>query len=420
MDAPSSGRANDAHKPFATPHVGEFVVPREPDLLGVWPVAHTPHEEDPASALPAAHCLKVEFTGTGSGYFRLWLIDLLLSIFTLSLYWPFARARQLAYFHRHTRVGEHALDFQANPWTMLQNHLLLMVLSLLCVMVCLFMPQLVWLPALLLALLWPALWHASLLFRLRHTSWQGIRMDFAGSMQEAYAVVLPLWLPIMILAALASMVSQPAWRSLSESEKLMGPLGFGMAGVVAALPWLMARLHAYKHSGYALGKERALLTVAALAKPLYLLYLQLLGIGLALTFCGVALAALQAASGSSTGVALSLGALYLSLPLILAPFFKAGAQNLLWSQTRSQRLAFHSSLSFPQLLTVHLQNWTLIVLTLGLYWPFAVVRLTRLRLQAMTVQVQGDAGAWSAQSPLAASCSAGDAAAPLLGVDVAL
>jgi hypothetical protein len=43
--------------------------------------------------------LKVEFTGSGSEYFRIWIVNLLLTIVTLSLYRPFAKARRLAYFH---------------------------------------------------------------------------------------------------------------------------------------------------------------------------------------------------------------------------------------------------------------------------------------------------------------------------------
>ena len=41
----------------------------------------------------------VAFTASGSEYFRIWIVNLLLIIVTLGLYLPFAKARRLRYFY---------------------------------------------------------------------------------------------------------------------------------------------------------------------------------------------------------------------------------------------------------------------------------------------------------------------------------
>src|SRR5688572_15817109 len=71
--------------------------------------------------------LKVEFTGSGSEYFRIWIVNLLLTIVTLSLYRPFAKARRLAYFHGNTLVGGQPLGFHGDPWKMLRGYLLMLL-----------------------------------------------------------------------------------------------------------------------------------------------------------------------------------------------------------------------------------------------------------------------------------------------------
>ena len=65
-------------------------------------------------------------------------------------------------------------------------------------------------------------------------------------------------------------------------------------------------------------------------------------------------------------------------------------------------------------------NWLLIVLTLGLYWPWAQVRLARLRLQAVSVDIDGDVNAWLARTQAVRGGVVGDAAGDFFGLDMAL
>ncbi|MGQ3227061.1 MAG: DUF898 family protein [Hydrogenophaga sp.] len=119
-------------------------------------------------------------------------------------------------------------------------------------------------------------------------------------------------------------------------------------------------------------------------------------------------------------VPVALGVIYLLIPLVSAPYFGARFQDLLWNGTRSEKVRFGSALRFRSLFRVTLVNWLLIVVTLGLYWPFAKVRTARLKLEAMSLAVDGPVDDWLASAQQAGKGVLGDAAGDFFGMDMGL
>jgi uncharacterized membrane protein YjgN (DUF898 family) len=78
----------------------------------------------------AAQHLRIKFSGSGSEYFRIWIVNLLLSVLTLGLYLPFAKARRLRYFYANTWIDGQALSFHGDPWRMFRGFLLLLLLAI--------------------------------------------------------------------------------------------------------------------------------------------------------------------------------------------------------------------------------------------------------------------------------------------------
>lgn len=113
-------------------------------------------------------------------------------------------------------------------------------------------------------------------------------------------------------------------------------------------------------------------------------------------------------------------ALLLLVFVALKPYFTSRLQNLVWNHTDSPELRFSSALRFRSLLALTAKNWLLIVLTLGLYWPFAAIATARLRLQAMALSTRDDPDALVAALQPAHDDAAGDAAGDLFGFDVGL
>ena len=389
----------------------------------------------PAPAAPAL--LPIRFIGSGSEYFRIWIVNLLLTLVTLTLYWPFARARRMAYFQNNTLIGDDPLGFHADPWKMFRGYLVVLVLGLAYWAVTTFLPSIGWVALLVVAALWPLLWRASLQFRLRNTSWRGVRMDFLGDTQGAYSVLLPFFVPALALLLLVPQGADEAAPAAERGAAMVA--GLMTLGFALVMPWLLLRIKRYQHGAYAFTQERTGLQVRTGA--FYALYAKTAGVSLASVLLVMALMsallflvmgmgqreALQsltrpgaAAGGVVLVLAGGMALLYLLIPLVTMPYFTTRFQNLLWSGTRSAHIVLHSHLRFRDLLRVNLVNWMLIIVTLGLFWPFAKVRAARVRLQGMSAQLDGDVEAWVARARTTGRGVLGDAAGDFLGIDMGL
>jgi hypothetical protein len=73
---------------------------------------------------------RLRFTGSGGEYFRVWIVNVLLSIVTLGFYTPWARRRTAQYFYGHTLVAGSPLEFTAQQRRMVVGFLVVALLTL--------------------------------------------------------------------------------------------------------------------------------------------------------------------------------------------------------------------------------------------------------------------------------------------------
>lgn len=388
-------------------------------------------EHDQAQGAPAGpgsgRTLELRFTASGSEYFRIWIVNLLLIVVTLGLYLPFAKARRLRYFHANTLVDGQPLAFHGDPWKMFKGFVLMLVLFG-AYAASSYVSDWVGLGAfVLLAVLWPALWRSSLMFRLGNTSWRGLRMGFEGSLADAYRAMLPLFVPgAAVLAVTAWFMTgvDPEDVKAVQRANLAAAPAVGMATLLTAglLPWAFWRIKRYQHGGYRIAREAAMFSGRLRSFYGLGLKLGLTGI-LAAVLLGVlaAVAVGVSKTGASVWLFIPLGALLVTVCMAaLSACAGAWLQNLAWNHTHSAQLRFASALSAGALTRLTLRNLLLVVVTLGLYRPFAVVQAMRLRLQAVSVHAEGDIEAWVAAAPVAAGSGSGEMSGDFFGIDVGL
>ena len=152
--------------------------------------------ENPPAAVPETaqpgqvQVFPVGFTGQAGEYFRLWLVNLALSVVTLGLYLPWARVRNRQYFYGHTQVDGHNFEYTANPWALLRGYLLVGVFfGAYSAATQLQFSGWEWVAggvALLFALLYPWMVRQSLRFLARSTVHRGLNFGFGGSLGGAY------------------------------------------------------------------------------------------------------------------------------------------------------------------------------------------------------------------------------------------
>ncbi len=130
------------------------------------------------------------FSGQAGEYFRLWLVNLALSVVTLGLYLPWARVRNRQYLYGHTWVDGHNFEYAANPWALLRGYLLVGVFfGAYSAATQLQFSGWEWVAgpvALIFVLAYPWLVRQSLRFLARSTVHRGLSFGFGGSLGGAY------------------------------------------------------------------------------------------------------------------------------------------------------------------------------------------------------------------------------------------
>lgn len=376
----------------------------------------------------------IRFTGSGSEYFRIWIVNLLLTLVTLGLYYPWAKTRKLRYFYGNTIVIGHPLGFHGNPRQMLRGFLLVSLLMVLYGVAGRVSPISGAVAGLILATLWPALLRSSLQFRLSQTSWRGLRFHFTGSLKAAYMVFLnPMLIGVGVMM-LSGILMAFLPRDLGKSVVPMVLSGVMVLGSLALAPYMIWRIKRYQHTHYALGQLQT--TFKATYRSVLAIFLKTglltLAAATGLVLVGGLLGSVLGGGQigtrpdprqlqSAVSMMLPVVAGYILLTqVIVAPYFSVHLQNLVWTQTGNRMVRFKSHLRWSDMAGLALKNWLLIMLTFGLYWPFAAVALARARLQAIVIHTRQDPDMLVGQARQACTNATGDLAADLVGIDVGL
>jgi uncharacterized membrane protein YjgN (DUF898 family) len=321
------------------------------------------------STIRAAEPLR--FTGSGAEYFGIWIVNLLLTIVTLGVYSAWAKVRRLQYFYRHTEVAGSSFDFHGNPVKILIGRVIALIMLIAYnYSVRIHSP---WTLAVVAAIAFAMPWllRNSFRFRLYNTSWRGVRFHFRGSVGRAYRVFLGY--------GLLSLVTL-----------------YGMA------PFMHQRVKAYQHNNTWFGRTQC--SFHARPGQFYKIYLLLLAamvaFALVVGFSGIGGAFIALSQAQKHGghpnpfavlraVAILYGALIL-LAVSIGPLFHALVTNLVWNNTRLGEHRLECNMSALGLMWISLSNLVLVVVTLGLYIPWAMVRMTRFQLEAVRLVPHGN------------------------------
>jgi uncharacterized membrane protein YjgN (DUF898 family) len=376
----------------------------------------SPGAASTAALAPAP--LPLSFSGSGAEYFRIWIVNLLLSVATLGIYSAWAKTRRLQYFYRNTHLAGASFDFRGDPKAILRGRLL--AVALLGAYHYAFgfsrTTGLAIVGLLLLGL--PFMMRSALRFRLSNTWYRGLPFGFSGGITQAYLVyLLPIAL-IVVPSALAALAMAPTLLGAFFLLYLLWPLMHGA-------------MRRYQHRHLVYGDQQASfpLSFARLAVP----YLQgfLISIALMLILCIVfgILGALAGFAGAAGGgkkglnigfvvlVGIGVVLFYLSL-LTIGPFVVVRLNNRAWSATAFPGVQIACRMAFWSYFRLQLVNVLLTLLTLGLFRPFAAVRTWRYRVEHLRI----DAPAGFEQATGAArrgpGAAAGDGVADFLGVDL--
>jgi uncharacterized membrane protein YjgN (DUF898 family) len=387
----------------------------------------------PPQALATIESHPLEFTATGSEYFRIWIVNLLLILVTVGIYLPWAKVRKLKYFYSNTRVDKHALDFHGEPKKMLRGTLIVGVFFMVYSQAARLAPLAGVVALLALLAIWPLLFRASMKFRLANTSWRGMRFRFVDTgLLEPYLCLVPPMALLLIPSVLVGFGGGTAGPKSTLSDAAGVAIGLIFLGFIALLPYFFWRIKRYQHNHYAWGPLQSEYRSGA-ASTYKVFGSTILVVLLLATVFGVSVAVLMPAlfkGGLKNSGINGAWALLSLLPLVflflisinIAPraFFTTRMQNLLWSRTGNRFFRFKSELTARSYILLQFKNYFLILITLGLYWPFAVVASKRMQIEAVSLRSRLSLDALTDVARKHENDAAGDMAADLFGMDIGM
>lgn len=301
-----------------------------------------------------ARPLELSFHATAKEYFRIWGVNVVLTVLTLGLYGPWAKVRSRQYFYGSTRLEGAPFHYDASPITILKGRL---VSTALVAGYYVAIAQGIDLKPYALALAVPVLpWIVVRAYRFEagHSIYRGRRFAFHGEYGSALRVGL-------------------------------GALLLALTGL--GLPWAYCRVKSYLacHLGYGgvrgrLGVRGERLFKALMIAACPALASTALVVWMAVTWSGETprwlpfVFALPMYLGWSAGRCL----------------FQARATNLIARQAKLGSLRFRSNLWGRELLLLEVTNLLASVASLGLLIPWAEVRAKRYRVERLRVLCVGD------------------------------
>lgn len=339
---------------------------------------------------------RLTFTGRGSEYFRIWIVNLALTIATLGIYSAWAKVRRLQYFYRHTRLAGSGFDYHADPVAILKGRMVGLLLLALYMSIGYVQLGVSLAIVVALGLCVPWLLSRSLKFRLASSSFRGIRFRFHGATRSAYWVFLGL----AFLTMLSLFTLSPFWHH---------------------------RMKRYQFGHAAYGRTRA--SFDAKVGDFYVAYVLagaafVVAILIVIVTLTVVLAVLnvQGRLGEEgaglLGIAIVLAA-YMPAIVLVQAIVGARVQNAVWNGTSVGGHRFICDVSILRLFWIRLTNLLGTVCTLGLYRPFGQVRLAAYLTSVLVLLPYGSLDDLAADEAAGVS-AVGEEAAGFFDLDLGL
>lgn len=315
----------------------------------------------PASAAPS-RALALRFTGSTNDYFRLWIVNMCLTLLTLGIFSAWAKVRKKRYLYSHTVLDGTPFQYLGQPIPILKGRIIAAALFGLWYAGTHFFVEM--LPVVLIIGLVLAPWVLvrSAAFNARYSAYRNITFRFAGTYWSAVKVLYGWGL----VAALT--------------------LGLGFS-------WWQQRIKRYLITRMSYGGVNG--EFSATGRQFFLTYF-IAGLVFAVTV--VALGAVVGflaikSAGRYEYFVMSILGVYAVYVAAFA-YVRARIANLVWNNTELPPIKFRSMLRARDLLGLYVTNALAILASAGLLIPWATLRMLKYRLAHFEVHANGDVRAF--------------------------
>lgn len=341
---------------------------------------------------------RLAFTGSGSEYFRIWIVNVLLTIVTLGIYAAWAKVRTRSYFYRNTILDRYHFDYTADPMALLKGYMIVAAGLLIYYATKYFTPAYSLIVLGVFALIIPLLVYKSLRFFARNSTYRNIRFRFLGNLGDSYRTYLLY--PLLIPFTLGLIV--PYWV-YTRKRYFFGNFSYGAA----------VNSFTGTHSPF-YGTFCRLVTVSfvctwAVALPLAFIIPKLYGTPL---------------SGKGLGTSVFVTAFvaygfFLLAASFVQMYLYAWTTNYCLRNSELGTVRFESAITAGRLFWIRISNIAAIIFSMGLLTPWAKVRRMRYIVECISVITSSNLADFASAS-VADESSYGEAATEFFDFELGL
>lgn len=296
---------------------------------------------------------KVKFKGSSGEYFRIWIVNLFLSIITLGIYSAWAKVINTKYLYQNLSIDGHRFDYIAKPIQILKGRLIAIFLLISYSVLASYNLTLSMLLAIILLFLFPWIINRSMSFQLRMTTYRNVRFDFEGDYGKSflYFFLLPFLSIFTLYLTLPLIVKH-------INEYIINKTKFGDKYFTSNLSTTEFYVAAFKTLGGIIGISIVLGLIFSLTGP----------IGFIVLFFG-----------------------YILIITLFTSIWGTIIRNHTYNHTKLLKVAtFYSSMEIKPYTYIVFTNVLALIFSLGLAYPWVAIR--NIEYLASTLSVETEEG----------------------------
>ena len=143
----------------------------------------------------------LNFEGKGFEYFKIWIVNILLTIVTVGIYYPWAKVRNRRYLYANSTLDGRNFDYHATGKQLFVGYKISMVLLIAYIGLQNTLPTVSGIIAIIFILALPWIIWRSLMFNMRVTSFSNVLFSFNGELKGSYFnfMLLPILFFVCLL-----------------------------------------------------------------------------------------------------------------------------------------------------------------------------------------------------------------------------
>lgn len=317
-------------------------------------------------AVPQSYPL--EFRGNGKEYFKIWVVNIGLTILTLGIYSAWAKVRTRRYFYNHLYLNGQTFDYHADPIKILKGRLLIGAI-IFSFSLAAFSSVFLFIPLIFFAL-FPYLLVRGAIFNFTNTSYRGVRFAFERNYQGSYMAALKAFLVTILTLGLGVVATNFIWKKFIADNAALGRSRFKMGGSARGF-WGTVM------------KEPILYGIG-----FFILMMGVLGVGYA-----TGLFSKEDLGKDPEGIGLVIGYSIVAVQYLFYGFlfviFTVRSANYYAEHLGAQGVErFESKLTLWDTLMFYAEHFFLLIITLGLAWPWVQVAIMKFKSEHFAVLAQ--------------------------------